>query len=38
MGDEVREPMDRFEQLFARADEALYQAKNTGKGKFVTSE
>ena len=32
------EPGDSFEQLFARADEALYRAKNTGKGKFILAE
>ena len=28
---------DSFERLFQRADQALYQAKKTGKGKYVSS-
>lgn len=28
-------PTDTFDTLFARADQALYEAKNTGKGKAV---
>lgn len=28
-------PSDSFDTLFARADQALYEAKNTGKGKAV---
>lgn len=28
-------PTDQFEELFGRTDDALYDAKTTGKGKFV---
>ena len=38
MGATIAEPNATFNQLYESADKALYQAKETGRGRLVISE